>query len=64
MITVNKITREFSERFNNWKLVAEYSNGSDTCFGHAMTEAGSKRMLTVRAKQFGLKVNGNVAIKA
>lgn len=44
-----------------WFLKASYPDGDDIYFGTEMTERGSKRMLTVRAKQFGLSVSGNIA---
>lgn len=60
MIKVERIERQKREN-GRWWLVAYYSNGKDTVFGTTPTEAGSKRMLTMRAKQFGLTVNGDVA---
>lgn len=52
------------ERLNDdhgWKLSVTMSDGKNTCFGHGMTDRGSKCMLTRRAKQFGLVVSGDVA---
>jgi hypothetical protein len=40
-----------------WVLRAHYPNGFVTWFGCCMSEVGSKRMLTVRARQFNLTVN-------
>lgn len=48
---------------NNW-LIGYYSDGRNVVLGSVKTEAGAKRMLARRAKQFGLIVKGDVAVQA
>lgn len=63
MQTVIRFVKIERKQFQNgWMLVGTLANGKTTWLGSAvMTEAGSKSMLTRRAKQFGLKVAGNTA---
>lgn len=58
-VKVVKIERKKDEF--GYKIVAWNALGNDMVFGKTPSESGSKRMLTIRAKQFGLTVNGDIA---
>jgi hypothetical protein len=59
LVKIERKQKEWSKC--EWILVAYYDDGRELVFGTTPTESGSKRMLTRRAKQHGLKVNGDVA---
>jgi hypothetical protein len=61
MLTTNPIVRIELKLGGECRLIAHYKNGNSTVLGTTPTERGARRMLTVRAKQFGLAVRGDRA---
>ena len=59
MITkIERLADEFG-----YYLRVTFEDGHSSCWGHGQTDRGSKRMLSVHAKQHGLKKDGDVAVK-
>lgn len=60
-MTPNPIVRIELKINGECRLIAYYKSGGNTVLGTTPTERGARRMLTVRAKQFGLTVRGDRA---